>query len=85
MDSRPPENPPAKQLDELPPCWLEFSGCCRRIGFLPMLLLIQKHGGGAGVSCRECGGGPGGDRLGVLPDREPSSCTSATPQRPSKS
>jgi hypothetical protein len=47
-----------KQLEELPRGWLELSGYCRRIALLPLSLLIEKHGGGWGVSCRECGGRP---------------------------
>jgi hypothetical protein len=46
MNSRAPENPFAKQLDELLPCWLELSSWRGRIAFLPLFLLIEKHGGG---------------------------------------
>jgi hypothetical protein len=49
MDSRAPENPAEKQLEELPPCWLELSGCRPRIAFLPLLLLMEKQGGGQGT------------------------------------
>jgi hypothetical protein len=51
-----PENPLAMLLDELGHCWLELCGCCRRIVFLPLRLLAEKHGGGCCpvIWCRVC-------------------------------
>jgi hypothetical protein len=49
--------PAGKATGRVTPCWLELSGCCRRIAFLPLSLVIEKHAR-RGISCRERGGRP---------------------------
>jgi hypothetical protein len=60
-----PDNPLTTPLAGLGRCWLELRGCCRRIVFVPLPLLAEKHGAGVllrdvlpRLRCQECGGKP---------------------------
>jgi hypothetical protein len=57
VDSRESESPLAKQLDELRPCCLELFGCCQRIAFLPLSLLIKETWGAGESPAASAAGG----------------------------
>jgi hypothetical protein len=75
MDAPKPANPLAARLDALGRCWLELRGCCERIVYLPLTLLVEKHRGGVllgdllpRLRCQECGGNPSVMALVQRPD-----------------
>jgi hypothetical protein len=64
MDCPKPENPLARRLDQLDPCWLELAGCCQ-IVYLPLPLMAARHGGALvlrdvlpRLRCSKCGRRP---------------------------
>ena len=65
MDCPRPENPLSKRLDGLGPCWLKLSGCGCQLVYMPLPLMVKRHGGGLilqdvldRLRCSKCGGRP---------------------------